>query len=146
MLIVTHLNPDLDAITSVWLLKRFGGSEFGNAEVKYIPAGTTYKNQPVDKDEGVVHVDTGFGRFDHHGRNQKTCAATLVLEYLRSEFPSVKKDLALSRLVKVVEDIDFEAADLYYPEAEDDRYAKDLAQRLRKAFILWTLGFRWSLC
>lgn len=122
MLIVTHLNPDLDAITSIWLLKRFDSEEFKEAEVKFIPAGTTYKNQPVDKNEDVIHVDTGFGRFDHHNSNKKTCAARLIFKFLGSENKKILKDQALKRLVKVVEAIDFAAADLSYPEAEDDRY------------------------
>lgn len=122
-IIITHLNPDLDAITSVWLLKRFAGGEFEEAEVKFIPAGTTYKNQPVDKNENVVHVDTGFGRFDHHGTGRKTCAARLVLKYLALKSAKVKKDQALKRLIRVVEAIDFKAEDLYYPDPGDDRYA-----------------------
>lgn len=123
MKIVTHLNPDLDAITSVWLLKRFGQEEFEEAEVKFVPAGTTYKNQPVDKNEDIVHVDTGFGKFDHHQGDKKTCAARLVLKFLGLKDKKLLEDEALRRLVKVVEEIDFEAADLYYPDAEDDRYS-----------------------
>lgn len=123
MKIITHLNPDLDAITSVWLLKRFGGEEFEEAEVKFIPAGTTYKNQPVDKNEAVMHVDTGFGKFDHHSKLEKTCATRLVLKFLKAKNDQLKEDEALRRLVEVVEEIDFGAADLYYPEASDDRYA-----------------------
>ena len=121
--IITHLNPDLDAITSVWLLKRFGGEEFEEAEVKFISAGTTYKKKPVDQDEGVIHVDTGFGKFDHHRTSQRTCAASLVLKFLKSKDKAIVDNQALKRLVKVVEDIDFEAIDLYYPEADHDRYS-----------------------
>ena len=37
-IIVTHAAPDLDAVTSVWLIKRFlqGWNE---AEVRFVPAG-----------------------------------------------------------------------------------------------------------
>ena len=46
-IIVTHLSPDLDALASSWLLKRFltGWTE---AEITYVPAGETYKNQPPE--------------------------------------------------------------------------------------------------
>ena len=56
--IVTHMFPDLDAICSVWLLKRFD-PDFSEAEVKLIPAGTTYEDKPVDFDPDIVHTDTG---------------------------------------------------------------------------------------
>ena len=74
--------PDLDAISSVWLLKKFD-SEFENAEVKFVPAGTTYQNKVVDSDPDVVHVDTGLGRFDHHQSEDRICAAELVFNYLK---------------------------------------------------------------
>jgi len=42
-IIVTHMSPDWDAITSVWLLKKYlmGWQE---AEVRFVPAGQRYKN------------------------------------------------------------------------------------------------------
>lgn len=122
-IIVTHLNPDLDAMAAVWLWRRFGGEELAEAEVKFVSAGKTYKDQTVDKNEEIIHVDTGFGRFDHHQTNKKTCASSLVLKYLKKQNAEVEKDRALERLIKVVEQIDYEAADLYYENAEDDRYA-----------------------
>jgi len=122
-IIVTHLNPDLDAMTAVWLLKRFGGGEFNEAEVEFLPAGETYKNERIDSDENVIHVDTGLGRFDHHQTDKRTCAARLVFEWLGMEKEKVARDEALSRMVALVEEIDFEAGDLMYPQPDNDRYA-----------------------
>ena len=47
--IVTHFAPDLDAITSVWLVKRFMPG-WKKAEVVFVPAGETLDDQPVDSD------------------------------------------------------------------------------------------------
>ena len=109
--IVTHHNPDLDAATCVWLLKRFRNG-FEEAEVKFCDAGNTYHGIRADSDDNIVHVDTGGGRFDHHpsvkasppevGRhqNEHTCSAKLVLDALRL------KDDALQMLVEVVTEVD----------------------------------------
>jgi hypothetical protein len=114
--IVTHINPDLDAMTAVWLLKRFG-PEFKDAPVKFIYAGSTYQDKPVDSDAEVVHVDTGWGKFDHHQTNERTCAARLILQWLGL------KDEALERMVEVVTQVDWGAEDLRYPDAGADKYA-----------------------
>ncbi len=121
--IVTHMNPDLDAITSVWLLKRFGGAEWGEAEIKFVPAGKTYKNEKVDSSPDVLHVDVGLGKLDHHQTGDKgICAATLVFDYLAQQFNQLKTDKALVRLIKVVKDVDW-ADYLAYPQASNDRYS-----------------------
>lgn len=80
--IVTHHHPDVDAVTSVWLLKTFltGWEE---ADIAFVPAGETLSGAPVDSDEEIIHVDTGLGRFDHHQTDEKTCAARIVFEDLR---------------------------------------------------------------
>lgn len=66
-IIVTHASPDLDAITSVWLIKRFlpGWEE---AEVKFVPAGERLRlsvfgsqssdlSQSVDRSTGKQVTD-----------------------------------------------------------------------------------------
>src|SRR5918912_1791501 len=75
--IVGHLAPDLDCLTAIWILLRFGGAK--NATLQFVPAGATLQDQPPDADPRVIHVDTGGGRFDHHQRNSRNlCAAELV--------------------------------------------------------------------
>ncbi len=103
--IVTHANPDLDAICSVWLLKKFD-PEFTDARVNFVAAGLTLNNSRVDSDKDVVHVDTGMGKFDHHQLERKTCAAELVFKYLKKKQKYLKDDEALIRLIKVVKKID----------------------------------------
>lgn len=126
--IVTHMNPDLDAICGVWLFKKFDNS-FKDAELEFVPAGETYNNQKVDSDESVVHIDTGLGRFDHHQLEGSTCASELVFNYLKSKYRDLEKDKALLQLIKVVCQIDhFQEA--LWPEATDSRYAFLLSELL----------------
>ncbi|OGG01900.1 hypothetical protein A2Z33_01515 [Candidatus Gottesmanbacteria bacterium RBG_16_52_11] len=113
--VVTHIGPDLDAITSVWLVKtRIPGWE--DAALAFVPAGTTLKGLPPDADPDVIHVDTGFGRFDHHQTDADTCASLLVYEFTVAEKGT---DPALERLLAVVNDIDH-FREVYYPNPEAD--------------------------
>lgn len=132
-LIVTHSNPDLDAVASIWLIKRFW-SEWENAELYFVPAGETLEsaaeklnNQTItDKFQNyeIVHVDTGLGEFDHHQDNKNTCAAQLVFEAgewnHRVRVKRLQKE-ALRRLTDVVNDIDH-FRQVYFPEPTADRY------------------------
>jgi hypothetical protein len=97
--IVGHLAPDLDCLTAIWILMRFGGA--AEAELQFVPAGQTLGGLPPDADRAIVHVDTGGGRFDHHQRaSVDLCAAELVR---RAAAPH---DLALQRMVQQVCQID----------------------------------------
>ena len=119
--IVTHINPDPDAITSVWLLRRFE-KEFSEAKVEFVAAGETIDGQPADINPDIVHVDTGGGQFDHHDTNERTCAAKRILDYLQNKYDYIREDEALERLVEVViGDDHFEECD--WPEALADRYS-----------------------
>ena len=126
-IIVTHNSPDMDAITSVWLIKRFlPGWE--NAIVQFVLAGERFKNSEfriqnselkdtIEKigDDEAIHVDTGLGPLDHHQTaSDKVCAASLTWEFVRiqnSEFRIQNdkwrdKAQAIDRIVKVVVDTD----------------------------------------
>ena len=117
--IVTHINPDLDAITACWLLVRFGGNEFADATFGFVPAGERLE----DEDNNSVHVDTGLGKFDHHqpdrGR-EDTCAATLVYEWLVHK-RRIQDQEALRRMVDVVNDLDH-MRNFFWDDPGNDRY------------------------
>lgn len=140
-IIVTHSMPDLDALSSVWLIKRFlPGWE--DAKVKFVPAGTRIQNakpgpeveDAIEKigENEVIHVDTGLGPLDHHQtQSDKVCGATLTWDYVREngqmfqdEAESEKvqdREQAISRMVNiVVEDDHFKQ--VFYPDAGNDRY------------------------
>lgn len=124
-IIVTHSMPDLDAVSSVWLLKRYlpGWEE---AVVKFVPAGTRLESshadqikEPIEKigENEVIHVDTGMGPLDHHQiMSDKVCGASLTWDYVRgisdyfknvdSSDKIVEKEEAISRMIQVVVDDD----------------------------------------
>ncbi|HKC14559.1 MAG TPA: DHH family phosphoesterase [Patescibacteria group bacterium] len=121
-IIVTHDSPDMDAVTSVWLIKRFLPN-WENAKVEYVPAGERLngsKNPPLAaiekiKDDEIIHVDTGLGPLDHHETSDdKVCAASRTWDFVKvqnSGFADLsdkvtKKIEALDRIVRVVVDID----------------------------------------
>lgn len=119
--IITHISPDLDAIASIWLLQKYL-PEWDESTVAFVPAGTTYKNKPVDSDESVIHVDTGFGRFDHHQSKEPICAAQKVYDFLKREkLIKPKLQEPLSRLLDYVCDADH-FKEIYYPNPDSDIY------------------------
>ncbi len=120
-IVVTHFSPDLDAICSTWLIRKFY-SGFNQAQVKFVAAGNTLDNKKVDYSENIIHVDTGFGRFDHHQTDKKTCASKLVFEYLKKE--KLLKDKLidpLKRLTDQVTEIDH-FQQVFWNDAANDRY------------------------
>ena len=126
-LLVTHQNPDMDAIGSCWLFLRFDERDFERAEFYFVQAGERIEDDVLEAknltDEEVVHVDTGMGVFDHHQvNNKRRDSATLrVYEYLIEKREELKEDKALRRLVNFVNETDHFSS-CYWPEATDDRY------------------------
>lgn len=118
-IIVTHTSPDWDAITSVWLLKRFLAG-WGDATVEFVPAGQKRGGQDAKVIEGadaienvgddeVIHVDTGLTPLDHHQtQDTNVSAASRTWDYVLSrlegagdKFTPEHKE-AVSRIVNVV--------------------------------------------
>lgn len=137
--IVTHFTPDVDAIASVWLLKRFLPG-WKNAQVKFVPAGETLGDEPVDNREDILHVDTGFGKLDHHQTAEDTCAAKRTLQFVSDQLsvvsgkgsPKKKQnfpDETLVRLIDIVNDIDH-FNEVYYPNPMADFYDFGLTSQL----------------
>ncbi|MDQ3239167.1 MAG: hypothetical protein M3P33_01450 [bacterium] len=118
-LLVTHFYPDLDGITGIWLLRRFGGKHFENSLVEFVPARHTWLDQAADSNPDIIHIDTGLGLFDHHLTDERTCATKKVFESLNLD------DEALERIVDHVTAIDhFE--DLTWPDPLADMYDFEL--------------------
>lgn len=120
-LIVTHINPDQDALASVWLIRRYyPGFQGDDVEYAFVPAGETYQKLAVDVDPDIVHVDTGLGQFDHHQITEKICAFKRIYDYLtkRSLVP-VYDEVPLGRMGKVVNDYD-NFLNVYYPDVTAD--------------------------
>jgi hypothetical protein len=125
-IVVTHSSPDMDAIASVWLVKKFLPGWEGSL-VKFVPAGERidggkWKNpdekSPIDliEEDEVIHVDTGLGPLDHHQTSSdKVCGASLTWDYVQVVNKELKaydsekikdKIAVVSRMVKVITDID----------------------------------------
>lgn len=128
-LIVTHHAPDLDAISSVWLLKRFDSQRYANAKVAFVNPGDTISLEEAEKEfncqlHEITHVDTGLGEFDHHQMeraSREICAATLVFDYLKQVRPEIANDLALVEMIKIVLDVDH-FGEIDWPEAKENRF------------------------
>ncbi|MBI4096458.1 MAG: hypothetical protein HY425_01945 [Candidatus Levybacteria bacterium] len=105
-IVVTHSSPDMDAITSVWLIKKFL-PDWSDALVKFVPAGERLQRlvnqrsasssseelnarrsaldaiEKIGEDE-VIHVDTGLGPLDHHQTaSDKVCGASLTFDFVK---------------------------------------------------------------
>lgn len=127
-LLVTHHSPDLDAITAVWLFKRFDAQGFAHAKVTFVNPGQVLSANEAAQFEAapheVVHVDTGMGEFDHHqpDRGQQYLSATkLVFDHLANLHPELAADKPLKTLVSFVTDVD-QFAEIEWPDAANPRY------------------------
>jgi hypothetical protein len=119
--IVTHISPDLDAISSCWMIIRYFPG-WSKPLFKFVNAGQTLNNRNPDENPDILHVDTGLGKFDHHQFQDKTCAAKRVFEYLIENGHIQKKDIpALERMIVFVTDIDH-FLEVNFPEPTSDRY------------------------
>lgn len=137
-IIATHMSPDWDAISSVWLIKKFlpGWTE---AEVRFVPAGLRIGSSVVGSqssesmdpieiigDDEVIHVDTGLGPLDHHQTQDSTiCGASLTWDYVQKEVKEAGDNLtpehleSISRLIKIIVDTDH-FKEVYWKDAAAD--------------------------
>lgn len=139
-IIVTHMAPDWDAITSVWLLKKYLAG-WQDAHVKFVPAGQRLHNiklkpenlelnDPIEKvgDNEIIHVDTGLGPLDHHQiHDTSVSAASRTWNYVLEQFKEANDHFtkehkeAVARIVKVVVDIDH-FKEVFWHDAASDIY------------------------
>lgn len=119
--IVTHQSVDLDAVSSCWLIKKFIPG-WKDAKINFVNAGSTLDNQAPDCNSDIIHVDTGFGQFDHHQTNEYTSSTKLIFTYLNNK-KYLKEYLVdpLQRLVDCVNEIDH-FAEAFFPDAVADHY------------------------
>jgi hypothetical protein len=128
-LLVTHHAPDLDAVTSVWLLKRFDAQKYGSAKVAFVNPGSQLSPEEAAEQfqcgaDHITHVDTGLGTFDHHQperASDQICASSLILDYLCEKYPDLKDDQALRAMVDHVLAIDH-FKEISWPEAKENRF------------------------
>ncbi len=128
-LLVTHHAPDLDAIGSVWLFKRFDTQHYGTAKVAFVNPGDTLSEEEIAAHNCIpadtTHVDTGMGEFDHHQpeRGQlHISASSLVYDHVCEIHPDLRDDAALKFLVEYITEIDH-FGEVHWPDAGNLRYS-----------------------
>lgn len=123
--VITHINPDLDAVASVWLIKRFLPG-WGKAEIVFHTIGKTLDGQPADSDPDILYVDTAGGKLDHHQTGEFLSAAKLCFDYVKEkrkgEEISPLDEQALEEMVAVVTQVD-NAGELEWPEVSQARFS-----------------------
>lgn len=120
-IVVSHFSPDIDSIGATWLIKKFLPG-WRDAEIKFVPAGSTLDGKTVDSDPEIIHVDTGMGRFDHHQSDKYTSASSLVFEFLKDKDHLKNHQItALSRLTDQITAFDH-FGEVFFPEASSDHY------------------------
>jgi hypothetical protein len=93
-----------------------------SAEFKFVQAGETLDNLPPDNNPEIIHVDTGFGKFDHHQTDKETCASKLVFEYLTEKEYIRSNDIAgLEKMIEVVTRYDH-FKEVYLDNPDDDMF------------------------
>lgn len=96
--VVTHLHPDFDAWLCYWLFTRFVPGAEG-AELRFVPAGTRWGEH---EDPTIVHVDTGLGKFDQHGKCLLNSSSALLI----TEAFGIDKDPGLRALLQLAVVVD----------------------------------------
>lgn len=103
--IVLPTRTQPDTLVAIFLLKKFGENRFPgirDAEIDFwqvLPQGET-EDSLMRK--GIIVMDLGGGRFDHHAKMPKTTASNLIAGYL-----GIKEDASLAKLLEYAERDDF---------------------------------------
>lgn len=97
--LVTHINPHLDDIFAIWLLKKYD-PKFRDFEIDFISAS---HDKGGEETESKVFIGTGGGKFDEHKEGLATCAGSLVYEYLKKENLLPSNNLEIKALESMVE-------------------------------------------
>lgn len=96
--LITHINPHLDDIFAIWLLKKYD-PKFKDFEVDFISASHEMGDQET---EDRVFVGTGGGKFDEHKEGLDTCAGSLVFDCLKEKDLLPKDELEVKALEELV--------------------------------------------
>lgn len=80
--IISHVRPDGDNLTALWLARRFGGHELSGIELlpaAQVAGSPQFQEAALVLDCGGVY-DPAAGRFDHHQDEALPCAAKLYYD------------------------------------------------------------------
>lgn len=135
--IITHINPDSDAVISAWLIKKFLPG-WKDAEVGFAEANeSTNKVAQAESHPNTLFIDVGRGKLDHHQASSIVSAASLCWEYVKQNRPNQPlRGLdaeAVEELVKIETEVD-NTLDLHWPEVGEYRasfYFQNIIESLR---------------
>ena len=104
---IVHKSPDIDCLTALWLMLKFGNKKFQEVEKASIEYHhiNDVDGEKLEK-EGIIALDIGKWRFDHHNLlpdQENLCATILVAKYL-----GIDKHPALKKLLTFVQRKDVE--------------------------------------
>ena len=106
-MVVTHHNPDTDAIACIWFVDRFLSADGKETKIRYVRAG---ERLPISEGTGfnVIHADTGFGKFDQHEKNlQGASSFQLLVEHFGyADDPGIKPILVLTQVTDNAKPVD----------------------------------------
>lgn len=102
-MILTHTSPDMDAIGSTWLIKRYLRDDLIAFTADRDPGAAIFTKAAVVCDTGGAY-DVQALRFDHHGDPKLPSATSLVWSYLLDQGAPVEH---LRPLVNLIDDGDF---------------------------------------
>ena len=103
--IIIPVRPQTDTIIAIFLLKTFGGQKFTGIEsavcesMSSLPEG---ENEETLEKKGMILLDVGKGKFDHHSKEEKITSSDLVARFL-----GVIDDPAIAKLLEVARRCDF---------------------------------------
>jgi len=109
-LVVTHIAPDTDALACQWFVDKILTNELKSKHdtvYKYVRSG---ERLPAEECAGynIVHVDTGLGRFDQHGKNLTRASSfqLLVSAFGYEINPAIQVIMELTMATDNVERVD----------------------------------------
>lgn len=103
--IVLPTRPQPDTLVAIFILKQYGLERFPGVDKATIeiwqemPKGETEETLLA---KGILLLDFGGGRLDHHGREPKTTASNLVVELL-----GIQTETSLAKLLEYAKRDDF---------------------------------------
>lgn len=103
--IVLPTRPQPDTLVAIFILKKFGQEKFSGIKEASLEIWQTMPEGETEhalEEKGIVLIDLGGGRFDHHAVTPKTTASMLIASFLE-----INEDPALAKLLAYAERDDF---------------------------------------
>ncbi|MBI2011233.1 hypothetical protein HYS91_00545 [Candidatus Daviesbacteria bacterium] len=98
--LITHINPHLDDIVGIWLIKKFIPN-FANASIEFISADKGKSG--FEDSENRLYVGVGMGKYDEHKGDKDESAGSLVWKDIKSKNLAPKNELETRALDELVE-------------------------------------------